>query len=130
MTPHKRAELSCCVCCCCVCCILWIHQAPSGQLRQARLLQTLLDSGKVTMVSPDPIATITATQASAPWGLDRIDELRGTDTTYDYNSVGSDVTVFVLDTGTTIWWLWRVCVCKAMCTHTHTRRHMLWSLLC
>lgn len=39
------------------------------------------------------------TQQNAPWGLDRIDQETGTDTTYSYENDGSGVTVYVVDTG-------------------------------
>src|SRR4051794_33267087 len=55
---------------------------------------------RVEQVIPDQAMTAGATQASPPWGLDRIDQ-RPTagDSAYDYDTTGAGVTVFVLDTG-------------------------------
>lgn len=56
----------------------------------------------MAQVAPDMIATAVATQTSPPWGLDRIDDGNVTpklDGSYVYMRTGSDVTVYVLDTG-------------------------------
>jgi subtilisin family serine protease len=39
------------------------------------------------------------TQTNAPWGLDRIDQYTGLDSTYSFNTTGQGVTVYVIDTG-------------------------------
>lgn len=41
------------------------------------------------------------TEANAPWGLDRIDQIKGLNTTYNYNESGTGVRAYVVDTG--IW---------------------------
>jgi len=47
------------------------------------------------LIEPIPVTT----QANAPWGLDRIDQLSGRDTNYNYTVSGSGVTAYVIDTG-------------------------------
>jgi subtilisin family serine protease len=42
--------------------------------------------------------TVTS-QANAPWGLDRIDQLSGRDSVYNFSFSGSGVTAYVIDTG-------------------------------
>ncbi len=46
----------------------------------------------------DPV-TPAATQGTAPWGLDRVDQRSGLDTRYNYDTAGSGVTAYVVDTG-------------------------------
>jgi subtilisin family serine protease len=70
----------------------------------ARLTQTqvaaLRSDSSVTAVVPDIEVHAMATQTSAPWGLDRIDRRSGSlNSTYDYSTTGSGVTVFEIDTG-------------------------------
>lgn len=45
----------------------------------------------------EPVAV--STQSNAPWGLDRIDQLSGRDTTYNYSVSGAGVSAYVIDTG-------------------------------
>jgi subtilisin family serine protease len=49
----------------------------------------------VSLVEPSNVSN----QISAPWGLDRIDQVTGRDTTYTYTATGSGVTAYVIDTG-------------------------------
>jgi len=49
----------------------------------------------VSLVEPTNVNN----QASAPWGLDRIDQTTGRDSTYTYTATGSGVTAYVIDTG-------------------------------
>jgi subtilisin family serine protease len=49
----------------------------------------------VSLVEPSNVSN----QLSAPWGLDRIDQVTGRDTTYTYTATGSGVTAYVIDTG-------------------------------
>jgi hypothetical protein len=51
----------------------------------------------VSLVEPEP-SNVT-NQLSAPWGLDRIDQVTGRDTIYTYTATGSGVTAYVIDTG-------------------------------
>lgn len=79
-------------------------QAPPGLLKQAALLQELLESSKVSQISPDYIATVgqttLRTQTAPPnWGLDRIDDPTGTDNSFTYRSFGTGVTAYIVDTG-------------------------------
>jgi subtilisin family serine protease len=64
--------------------------ARSGLMRDARVLR----------VEQDGIATTSATQTNATWGLDRIDQrslpLSGT---YTYTNTGSGVNAYIIDTG-------------------------------
>jgi subtilisin family serine protease len=54
----------------------------------------------VTAVVPNTKLHAFTTQASAPWGLDRIDRRSGSrNGTYDYSTTGAGVTVFEIDTG-------------------------------
>ena len=54
----------------------------------------------VAFVEQDQVMSVTGTQSSAPWGLDRIDQaglpLNGT---YSYAGTGSGVNVYIVDTG-------------------------------
>lgn len=60
----------------------------------------LADDPRVAYVEEDGIVTAVATQTNAPWGLDRIDQRnRPTNGTYTYNSTGTGVKVYILDTG-------------------------------
>ena len=55
---------------------------------------------RVARVERDGIATASATQASATWGLDRIDQrLLPLSTTYTYNATGAGVTAYIIDSG-------------------------------
>lgn len=60
----------------------------------------LAEDPAVTDIHVDQIVTLDATQPSAPWGLDRIDQrnlpLNGT---YQYTSTGAGTTAYVIDTG-------------------------------
>ena len=49
----------------------------------------------VSLVEPTNVTN----QISAPWGLDRIDQVTGRDSTYTYTATGSGVTAYVIDTG-------------------------------
>ncbi|HUE90231.1 MAG TPA: S8 family serine peptidase [Vicinamibacterales bacterium] len=64
--------------------------ARSGLLRDARVVR----------VEPDAIVRAWTTQSNATWGIDRIDQrelpLSGT---YTYNTAGSGVTAYIIDTG-------------------------------
>ncbi len=52
---------------------------------------------RVAYVEQDGIASASATQYNAPWGLDRIDQV--VDGAYNYTATGSGVRIYVLDTG-------------------------------
>ncbi len=54
----------------------------------------------VNSIEPDRVVGITATQANATWGLDRIDQVGlPLNTQYVYNATGTGVTAYIIDTG-------------------------------
>lgn len=62
--------------------------------------QGLFRDNRVVRVEPDGIATIVETESNATWGLDRVDQRAlPLDKTYNYNSNGSGVLVYIIDTG-------------------------------
>jgi subtilisin family serine protease len=62
--------------------------------------QGLLRDSRVTRVEPDGIATIVETEASATWGLDRVDQRAlPLSTTYTYSTTAGNVHAYILDTG-------------------------------
>jgi subtilisin family serine protease len=55
---------------------------------------------RVERVEADQVMTAIATQSPATWGIDRIDQnARPLDNSYTYNNDGSNVTVYIIDTG-------------------------------
>jgi subtilisin family serine protease len=54
----------------------------------------------VAAVERDGVVGLAATQTSAPWGLDRVDQRdRPLSGTYTYNQTGAAVTAYIIDTG-------------------------------
>jgi subtilisin family serine protease len=54
----------------------------------------------VAYIEADSTVTVTATQTNPPWGLDRIDQRnRPLSRSYTYNTTGSGVTSYIIDTG-------------------------------
>ena len=62
-------------------------------------LSDLAGDARVARVEPDGVVTASATQSGATWGLDRIDQLSGTNGSFTYSNTGAGVTAYVIDTG-------------------------------
>jgi subtilisin family serine protease len=63
-------------------------------------IEALSHNPNVEYIEADQEITIDATQSSATWGLDRIDQRnRPLSGTYTYNFTGSGVTAYIIDTG-------------------------------
>ncbi len=55
---------------------------------------------RVAYVEIDAVATAVTTQSNAPWGLDRIDQLKlPLNTSFTYSATGSGVKAYIIDTG-------------------------------
>jgi subtilisin family serine protease len=54
---------------------------------------------RVVRVEADQVMTAIVSQSPATWGLDRVDARAGLDNTYTYANDGSNVTVYIIDTG-------------------------------
>jgi subtilisin family serine protease len=67
----------------------------------AAAVEGIRNNPHVDFVEADAVVTAHGTQANPPsWGLDRIDQRsRPIDQTYNYPNTGSDVTVYIIDTG-------------------------------
>lgn len=71
----------------------------SIRLPEAAARRLSLDP-RVAFVEEDSVITLSTTQASPTWGLDRIDQRNlPLSTSYTYNSTGSGVKAYVIDTG-------------------------------
>lgn len=63
-------------------------------------LAGLSHNPNIEFIEADQEITLDTTQTSATWGLDRIDQRRlPLNSTYTYNSTGSGVTAYIIDTG-------------------------------
>ncbi|HYP18919.1 MAG TPA: S8 family serine peptidase, partial [Chloroflexia bacterium] len=55
----------------------------------------------VDFVVENNLGSITATQFNPPWGLDRIDQRSGLNSSYTYTNTGRGVNAYIIDTGIT-----------------------------
>lgn len=63
-------------------------------------VKALERDSRVAYVEVDGVATTVATQSNAPWGLDRIDQLKlPLNTTFTYSASGNGVKAYIIDTG-------------------------------
>jgi subtilisin family serine protease len=62
-------------------------------------LEALLQDPDVERVEVNKVIRINATQASATWGIDRVDSRTGLDRIYNYSSTGQGVHAYIIDTG-------------------------------
>jgi subtilisin family serine protease len=53
----------------------------------------------VRMVERDRVLSLTGTQPSPPWGVDRIDQRAGTSASYTWSADGTGVRAYIIDTG-------------------------------
>jgi subtilisin family serine protease len=65
-------------------------------------LQNALKNIEGVSIYPNDVVTAIAVQSPATWGLDRSDQIVGTNNQYQYERDGKGVDVYVLDTGITI----------------------------
>ena len=72
------------------------YAAPMSSAKAA----SIAAKPNVRFVEPDGIATISATQTPATWGLDRIDQRNlPLSNSYTYNATGAGVKAYIIDTG-------------------------------
>ncbi|MFF3554187.1 S8 family peptidase [Streptomyces tsukubensis] len=62
-------------------------------------LAALRADQRIASIEEDQKVVSKATQNNAPWGLDRIDQRSGRNTTYTYNGTGAGVTAYIIDSG-------------------------------
>lgn len=65
----------------------------------AKRAEELSRDPRVKYVEEDFVIKAEDTQTSAPWGLDRVDQRVGKNTTYVYDSTGAGVHAYVIDSG-------------------------------
>ncbi|QDY80342.1 S8 family peptidase [Streptomyces qinzhouensis] len=62
-------------------------------------LAALRADKRIASIEEDQKVVSKATQNNAPWGLDRIDQRTGRNTTYTYTGTGAGVTAYIIDSG-------------------------------
>lgn len=78
------------------------HNAVKGMAAQltAQQAENLANDPDVALVEEDGVVHANSTQTSAPWGLDRIDQVNlPLSNTYNYTSTGAGITAYIIDTG-------------------------------
>ena len=78
------------------------HKAVKGMAAHltAQQAEKLANDPDVALVEEDGVVHANATQNSATWGLDRIDQINlPLDNTYSYTNAGAGVTAYIIDTG-------------------------------
>jgi subtilisin family serine protease len=65
-------------------------------------LQNALKNIEGVSIYPNDVVTAIAVQSPATWGIDRVDQITGTNNQYEYERDGNNVDVYILDTGITI----------------------------
>jgi subtilisin family serine protease len=71
----------------------------AGELNAGQL-NALQHNPNVEYIEEDQVGSITTTQSSATWGIDRIDQRsRPLSGTYTYTNTASNVTAYIIDTG-------------------------------
>ncbi|MER7047668.1 S8 family peptidase [Streptomyces jumonjinensis] len=62
-------------------------------------LTALRGDSRIVSIEEDQKSVSVATQNNAPWGLDRIDQRSGRNSTYTYGGTGAGVTAYIIDSG-------------------------------
>ncbi len=77
-----------------------VYGSTLYNLNQSAIEQLFLDPLVEDIYADTVIQSSTSVQTNPPWGLDRIDQVsKNLDNQYHYNSDGTGINVFVLDTG-------------------------------
>ena len=65
-----------------------------------RAVEALKHNPNIAYIEPDMTVQLFGTEASPPWGLDRVDQRTlPLSASYSYTATGSGVNVYIIDTG-------------------------------